>query len=100
LEKVLPEHVEVLKLYLDVLPCQQTLPVYPFTGAVFIFHLSLLELRSHIITGYVLNINVTTKIHRDANDKDICLVIVISSDCEGGEIRCHYSLRVRFNKDE
>lgn len=37
-------------------------------------------------TGYVLNINVTTKIHRDPNDKDICLVIVITSDCEGGEL--------------
>jgi len=45
---------------------------------------STIKTKVHI--GYVLNINVATKIHRDANDKDICLVIVISSDCEGGEL--------------
>jgi len=41
---------------------------------------------SHLFTGYVVNLNVTTKIYRDANNKDICLVIVVTSDCEGGEL--------------
>ena len=68
MEKLLPDNVEVLKMYLQVLPFQQASTVYPFTG-------------------FVLNINITTKAHRDPNDKDICLVIAISSpDCEGGEL--------------
>jgi len=67
MESVLPQNVEVLRMYLEVLSCQQSSPVHPFTG-------------------YVLNLNITSKVHRDANDKDICLVIAISSNCEGGEL--------------
>lgn len=73
----------MLKLYLEILPCQQTSPVYPFTGGVLTTY-HYLNQNSHVITGYVANINVTTKVRRDPNDKDICLVIVISSECEGG----------------
>lgn len=56
-------------MYLEVLPFQQVSAVYPFTGCV-------------------LNLNVTTKVHRDPNDKEICLVIAITDDrnCEGGEL--------------
>lgn len=69
MEKILPGQVEELKLFLEVLPFQQASAVYPFTG-------------------YVLNLNVTTKVHRDPNDKEICLVIAITDteDCEGGEL--------------
>ncbi|KAF8871280.1 hypothetical protein CPB84DRAFT_1623617, partial [Gymnopilus junonius] len=35
--------------------------------------------------GYVLNINVSTRIHHDTGDQHICLVLVIS-DCVGGEL--------------
>ncbi len=33
--------------------------------------------------GLVVNLNVSTRAHRDRNDKEICLVVVIS-DCSGG----------------
>ena len=35
--------------------------------------------------GIVLNLNVATKIHRDPQDLDLCLIIPIS-DCAGGEL--------------
>ncbi|KAF8869528.1 hypothetical protein CPB84DRAFT_1755006 [Gymnopilus junonius] len=35
--------------------------------------------------SYVLNVNVSTRIHRDTGDQHICLVLVIS-DCVGGEL--------------
>lgn len=35
--------------------------------------------------GFVININVTTRIHRDHSDHDIFLVMSIS-DCLGGEL--------------
>src|SRR6266704_1871384 len=51
----------------DGLP-SDTAPVYPFSG-------------------YVVNLNVSTRAHRDLQDKKICLIIVISSeDCIGGEL--------------
>jgi hypothetical protein len=69
MENLLPGQVDELKVYLEVLPFQQASAVYPFTGCV-------------------LNLNVTTKVHRDPNDKEICLVIAITDDenCEGGEL--------------
>ena len=36
-------------------------------------------------SGFVLNMNVLTLIHRDWNDKDLCIVIPVS-DCEGGDL--------------
>ncbi|KAF8870153.1 hypothetical protein CPB84DRAFT_1661993, partial [Gymnopilus junonius] len=48
------------------LPNSTTSPVYPFAG-------------------FVLNVNVSTCMHRDTGDKDICLVLIIS-DCVGGEL--------------
>lgn len=36
-------------------------------------------------TGFVINFNVTTVIHRDVNDEVMCLVLVIN-DCTGGEL--------------
>ena len=51
---------------MEALPNGHTSPVHPFTG-------------------FVLNINVSTRIHRDWGDEDICLVLVLS-DCSGGEL--------------
>ena len=68
MEQLLPENVAELKITLEVLPCSHTSPVYPFSG-------------------YVVNLNVSTRAHRDLQDKKICLIIVISSeDCIGGEL--------------
>lgn len=36
-------------------------------------------------TSLVINFNVSTVIHRDRDDQDICLVLV-ASDCTGGEL--------------
>jgi hypothetical protein len=51
-----------------VLPGDGFSPAYPFSG-------------------FVINFNVCTKIHRDLNDKKLCIVMAISDDqCEGGDI--------------
>jgi hypothetical protein len=50
----------------DILPCEEPSPVYPFAG-------------------FVINLNVATRIHHDYKDEDICVVVPIS-DCEGGEL--------------
>ena len=68
MEQLLPENVAKLKIALEISPCSHTSPVYPFSG-------------------YVVNLNVSTRAHRDLQDKKICLIIVISSeDCIGGEL--------------
>jgi len=51
---------------MEILPCNDASPVYPFSG-------------------FVINLNVTTRIHRDWGDQDICLVLVIK-DGIGGEL--------------
>ncbi|KJA24319.1 hypothetical protein HYPSUDRAFT_136399 [Hypholoma sublateritium FD-334 SS-4] len=66
LRALLPETYAALSLFVEVLPCSDVTPIYPFGG-------------------FVININVTTRIHRDHGDHDICLVISIS-DCLGGEL--------------
>lgn len=66
MKELLPDDYRILSQYVDILPCNDVSPVYPFTG-------------------FVLNINVTTLVHRDPEDEKICLVLVIS-DCEGGEL--------------
>ena len=40
---------------------------------------------AHPFSGFVLNLNVTTLIHRDGGDKELCVVLVFS-DCVGGEL--------------
>ena len=40
---------------------------------------------AHPFSGFVLNLNVTTLIHRDGGDKELCVVLVLS-DCVGGEL--------------
>ena len=66
LKSLLPEAHENLSNFVDCLPGNESPMAHPFSG-------------------FVLNINVSTRIHRDWNDKDICIVIPIS-DCEGGEL--------------
>jgi len=62
----LPDSYEKLTHYANCLPGDEFLAGYPFGGIV-------------------LNLNIATKIHRDPEDLDLCLIIVIS-ECIGGEL--------------
>jgi hypothetical protein len=66
-ELLLPKDSQELAQYVEILPCHQISPAYPFGG-------------------FVLNLNVSTLIHRDWKDLNLCMVIVISEDCVGGEL--------------
>lgn len=66
LKELLPNSYETLSYLVEALPNCDISPVYPFSG-------------------FVLNVNVSTRIHRDWGDEDICLVLVLS-DCLGGEL--------------
>ncbi|KIM35959.1 hypothetical protein M413DRAFT_32093 [Hebeloma cylindrosporum] len=66
LEQLLPQEYEILSQYCDILPGDGIAPAYPFGG-------------------WVINLNVSTLIHRDYQDLRLCL-IVVASDCEGGEL--------------
>lgn len=37
-------------------------------------------------SGFILNFNAATKLHRDTQDASFCLVMVISEDSEGGDL--------------
>lgn len=64
---ILPEEYRLLQQWVDVLPGNQFSPAYPFGG-------------------FVVNLNVATRAHRDHKDfRRLCLIIVIS-DCKGGEL--------------
>jgi len=62
----LPKSYQKLTGYANCLPGDEFLAGYPFGGIV-------------------LNLNIATKIHRDPEDLDLCLIIVIS-DCTGGDL--------------
>jgi hypothetical protein len=62
----LPETYQKLTGYANCLPGDEFVAGYPFGGIV-------------------LNLNIATKIHRDPEDLDMCLIIVISK-CTGGEL--------------
>jgi hypothetical protein len=66
LKELLPDSYKTLSYLIEALPNCDTSPVHPFSG-------------------FVLNVNVSTRIHRDWGDEDICLVLVLS-DCVGGEL--------------
>lgn len=66
IESLLPDTFEALEITADVLPLGEVLPVHPFTG-------------------FVINFNVATIVHRDAKDKEICVVFQLSQ-CTGGEL--------------
>jgi len=46
LQQLLPDNYKILSEYVDILPCKEPSPVYPFAG-------------------FVVNLNVATRIHRD-----------------------------------
>ena len=62
----LPDSYKKLTGYANCLPGDEFLAGYPFGGIV-------------------LNLNIATKIHRDPEDLDLCLIIVIS-ECTGGDL--------------
>jgi hypothetical protein len=66
LKQLLPDSYETLSYLVEALPNCDISPVYPFSG-------------------FVLNVNVSTRIHRDWGDEDICLILVLA-DCFGGEL--------------
>ena len=66
MKELLPDSYEILSYLIEALPNCDTSPV-------------------HLVSGFVLNVNVSTHIHRDWGDEDICLVLVLS-DCVGGEL--------------
>jgi hypothetical protein len=74
-ESLLPDSFEALEIVADVLPLGEVLRVHPFTRFVINFN----------VTRFVINFNVTTLVHRDAKDKEICVVFQIS-ECTGGEL--------------
>lgn len=51
---------------MDVLPGKETAPAHPFGG-------------------FVLNLNVATRAHRDVKDLKVCLILVIGNH-QGGEL--------------
>ncbi|TFK58138.1 hypothetical protein BDN72DRAFT_746515, partial [Pluteus cervinus] len=61
-----PDEYKSLCKYTDSLPMTEPAPAPPFAGLVY-------------------NLNVATELHRDWNDDGICVVVVIS-DCTGGEL--------------
>ncbi len=66
-KQVLPEDFDIIAQFAEVLPAGGFAPAYPFTG-------------------FVINLNVTTKLHRDMGDLKFCLVMVVSEDCTGGDL--------------
>ncbi len=66
LQQLLPNNYQILGQFVDVLPCEEPSPVYPFAG-------------------FVINLNVATRVHRDYKDNNICVVISMS-DGVGGEL--------------
>lgn len=62
---LLPQTYDTLAEFIDQLPGAENVPTYPFAG-------------------FAINLNCTTRIHQDRNDKDICFIIVISN-CTGGD---------------
>ena len=62
----LPDSYKKLTGYANCLPGDEFLAGYPYGGIV-------------------LNLNIATKIHRDPEDLDLCLIIVIS-ECTGGDL--------------
>jgi len=66
LQKLLPDNFRILGQFVDLLPCEEPSPVYPFAG-------------------FDINLNVATRVHRDYMDNDICVVISISEG-SGGEL--------------
>lgn len=67
LKETLPEEYEVIKLFTDVLPAGGSSPAFPFGG-------------------FIINVNVSTLIHRDEEDLKLCLILIISEDSQGGDL--------------
>jgi hypothetical protein len=66
IQKHSKEIYDELELYAELVPARQVHPAWP-------------------IAGFVLNINVVTRIHKDQKDGKGCVVLVLG-DFEGGEL--------------
>ncbi len=68
LKQVLPDDYEILSQVAKVLPANESPIGYPFTG-------------------FTINFNVSTRVHRDWFDLKLCIVLPVMDDnCEGGDI--------------
>lgn len=67
LKEILPEEFDIVTQFATALPAGGFTPAYPFTG-------------------FVVNLNVVTKLHRDWGDLKFCLVMAISDGCTGGDL--------------
>lgn len=73
---VLPEDCDLISQFAQTLTAGGTSMVYPFTG-------------------FVINFNVSTNLHRDWNDLSYCMVMVVTDGCEGGDL-CFEEAGVRL----
>jgi hypothetical protein len=64
---LIPDEYDAIAQFADVLPAGGFSPAYPFSG-------------------FVINFNVSTNLHRDWNDLKFCMVMVLSEACEGGDL--------------
>lgn len=68
LRRLLPDTFSELEATVDILPLAEAPILYPFAG-------------------FVINFNITTLVHRDWKDKEVCIVFQFSSDdLQGGEL--------------
>lgn len=61
-----PDIVKILETVVDILPLGDSTSLHPFTS-------------------FVINFNVSTLVHRDYKDKEVCIVFQFSN-CKGGEL--------------
>lgn len=66
MQKHLPDIYDFLEMDCNLLPSNQTSPVEPFLG-------------------FVVNLNVVSRCHRDGGDRKFCVVVPIG-EFEGGEL--------------
>lgn len=77
MKAVLPDEYEIMSQAATVLPASAKPVGYPFTG-------------------FTVNFNVTTRIHRDKHDLKFCIVIpAADEECVGGDI-CFLELGIRL----
>lgn len=77
MKELLPDDYKNMSAFVDLLPACAFSPVYPYSGFVF-------------------NINVSTRMHRDSKDKGMCLVMPFFSDTTVGGELCILELGLVF----
>jgi hypothetical protein len=76
LSQLLPSEMKIVAQFAEVLPLDAECPAKPFAG-------------------FAINFNVSTMVRRD-NDRGFCVVLIISENCEGGDL-CLEELGIKFH---